>query len=85
MRSKEREDLKGKIYRLYDDLSHMCISEKDEVLVFAQVYYLSGTGKSIMNVNLDNIKLIPKKDVDNYEYLENKKEVFLEFELRFNA
>lgn len=76
--------MKGKIYRLNGGFSYLCISEEEEVFIFAQVYYLSGTGKSIMSVNLNNLKLIPKTELDKYEYLEDKKEVFLEFELTFN-
>lgn len=60
---------KGEIYRLKDGKSHLCLSENEDMLVFAQVYY-TDRSNVIVEINLDNLTLVYKSELKEMEYLE---------------
>lgn len=72
---------KGEIFRLRDGKSHLCISDAEGVLVFAQVYY-TDPSHAIMEINLDNVKVIPEAEIGELEYLEKLQKKHME--LQFN-
>jgi hypothetical protein len=68
---------KGEIYRLKDGKSHLCISENERTLVFAQVYY-TDPSHAIMEVNLDNVQLVDKAETKDIKHLEKLTKKYME-------
>lgn len=69
---------KDKVYRLPDGYSYLCLSEKEEMLVFAQAFYIEENFE-LLHVSLDNIQLISKAEIEQLEFLEDAKETRLQF------
>lgn len=67
---------KGKVYRLLDGKSYLCIYDSHDLLVFAQVYY-TDPSHAIMEVNLDTVKIINKDYINEMEYLEELQKVHM--------
>lgn len=71
--------MKGKIYKLEDGYSYICVSENGEYLVFAQIYYTDPSEK-VSAMNLDNVKIVNKSDSSKIEQINDDNASFLKVE-----